>query len=445
LKNVPTQEGVMKTDSAYGRFCVVVDAAAAVAGIDDAGLIDRIKTPERIHSVSVPLVRDDGRVQLLTGYRVQHNSARGPYKGGIRYHPQVCLDEVMALAAWMAIKTAVVDIPLGGAKGGITVDPHSFSKRELEALTRAYTERVWRDIGPLVDVPAPDVNTTAQTMDWIADEFGRLSGAPAPAVVTGKSVGNGGSEGRDTATAQGGLDVLDAALATAGRSIAGMRVAIQGFGNAGANAALLMAHAGALVIAASDSSAALISPVGLPVLELANFKAAGGRFADISGFQQGAPDEVLFQPVDILVPAALEGQITGSNAARIRARWILELANGPTTPEADELLEQQGVSILPDILANAGGVVVSYFEWVQNLHSEHWTRTEVEARLATAMRKAYEAVSLLSTQKKTGLRKAAYAIALDRIATAIRGAGPAPAAGILELPAARQSQEGRQP
>jgi glutamate dehydrogenase/leucine dehydrogenase len=422
----------MKTESAYGRFCAVVDAAAAVAGIEDSSLIERIKTPERIHSVSVPLVRDDGRVQLFSAYRVQHNSARGPYKGGIRYHPQVCLDEVIALAAWMSIKTAVVDIPLGGAKGGITVDPRSLSKRELEALTRAYTERVWRDIGPLVDVPAPDVNTNSQTMDWIADEYGRLSGAPAPAVVTGKSLGSGGSVGRDTATAQGGMDVLQAALAVAGESLAGKRVAIQGFGNAGANAALLMAQAGALVVAVSDSSAAVLSPVGLPVQQLATFKAAGGRLADISGFEHAAPDAVLFQLGDILVPAALEGQITAANAERIRARWILELANGPTTPEADERLELQGVRVLPDILANAGGVVVSYFEWVQNLHTEHWTRAEVEARLATTMRRAYEAVSMLAIRKKTSLRKAAYAIALDRIATAMNAAQPVAATSALD-------------
>lgn len=436
----------MNTEGAYGRFCAVVDAAAAVAGIEDGSLIERIKTPERIHSVSVPLVRDDGSVQLFSAYRVQHNSACGPYKGGVRYHPQVCLDEVMALAAWMSIKTAVVDIPLGGAKGGITVDPRSLSKRELEALTRGYTERVWRDIGPLVDIPAPDVNTNSQTMDWIADEYGRLSGRLALAVVTGKSLGNGGSLGRDTATAQGGMDVLETALAGVGESLAGKRVAIQGFGNAGANAALLMAQAGALVVAVSDSSAALISPIGLPVQELAKFKAAGGCLADVSGFEHEAPDAVLFQPVDILIPAALEGQITGANAERIRARWILELANGPTTPEADERLELQGVCVLPDILANAGGVVVSYFEWVQNLHSEHWTHPEVEARLATTMRRAYEGVSALAIREKTSLRKAAYAIAMDRIAKAMKAAQPAPVTSALEAqPAAAGSLERRQP
>lgn len=414
----------MTTESAYQRFCATVDEAAPFADIDDPSFIQLIKTPERIHSVSIPIVRDDGRLQLFRGYRVQHSSARGPYKGGIRYHRQVELDEVMALAAWMSMKTAVVDIPLGGGKGGITVDPHSLSRGELERLTRAYIERVWRDIGPYVDVPAPDVNTNSETMDWVADEYGRLTGAAAPAVVTGKSVGKGGSLGRDTATAQGGVDVLEAAFAATGESLLGKRVAIQGFGNAGANAAVLLARAGAKIIAVSDSSAALISPIGLPVQQLVSFKSNGGRLADFPGIEQGPPDSVLFQPVDLLVPAALEGQLTAANAARVQARWILELANGPTTPEADAVFDHRGVLVFPDILANAGGVVVSYFEWVQNLHSEHWTRAEVEARLAITMRRAYAAVASLAADKGISLRLAAYTIAIMRIASALKVAAP---------------------
>ena len=221
----------MGEEGAYPRFCATVDAASAVAGITEPSLLERIKRPERIHQVSIPLTRDDGRHELLTGYRVQHSSARGPYKGGIRYHPNVTLDEVQALAGWMSIKTAVVNIPMGGGKGGITVDPHELSPRELESLTRAYTERIWRVIGPLVDIPAPDVNTDARIMDWLADEYGRLSGLADPAVVTGKTVEHGGSLGRDKATARGGFDVLEAALATAGEDLRGKRVAIQGFGN----------------------------------------------------------------------------------------------------------------------------------------------------------------------------------------------------------------------
>ena len=426
----------MNNEGAYGRFCATVDAAAAIAGVEDPRLVERIKTPERIHQVSIPLVRDDGRLELFTGYRVQHNSARGPYKGGIRYHPNVCLDEVMALAGWMSIKTAVVDIPLGGGKGGITVDPRTLNGHELEALTRAYAERIWRVIGPDVDIPAPDVNTDSGTMDVIADEFARLSGYPAPGVITGKSLAKGGSLGRDTATAQGGFDVLEAALNDAGETLAGKRVAIQGFGNAGANAAVLLERAGAIVVAASDSSGALCAPDGLPVKELVSFKAAGGRFADLTRYERLPSDAPLFTPADVLVPAALEGQITAANADRLQARWIVELANGPTTPEADAILARRGITVLPDILANAGGVVVSYFEWVQNMHAERWMLEEVEARLSVTMRRAYETVTGLARDKAVSLRLAAYAIAIQRIAAALKGATVAerPNRGIV-LPA----------
>ncbi|HEV2414583.1 MAG TPA: Glu/Leu/Phe/Val dehydrogenase, partial [Candidatus Dormibacteraeota bacterium] len=236
----------MGEEGAYARFCATVDAASTVADVTDPSLLERIKRPERVHEVTIPLVRDDGRRELLTGYRVQHSSARGPYKGGIRYHPNVTLDEVKALAGWMSIKTAVVNIPMGGGKGGITVDPGELSLHELEALTRSYTERIWRCIGPLVDIPAPDVNTDSRIMDWLADEFGRQSGLADPAVVTGKTVEHGGSLGRDKATARGGFDVLEAALNATHEDLRGKRVAIQGFGNAGANAALLLREAGAI-------------------------------------------------------------------------------------------------------------------------------------------------------------------------------------------------------
>jgi glutamate dehydrogenase (NAD(P)+) len=413
----------MNNEGAYERFVTTVVNAAAVAGIDPA-VLEQIKVPERIHEVTVPVTRDSGKEELFTAYRVQHSSARGPYKGGIRYHPNVCLDEVKALAGWMSIKTAVVDIPLGGGKGGIKVDPGKLSARELEALTRAYTERIWRVIGPEVDVPAPDVNTDSQTMDWIADEYEHLAKVHAPAVVTGKSIAHGGSLGRDTATAQGGFDVLESALKAVGESFAGKTVAIQGFGNAGANAARLLARAGARVVAASDSTASLSAPEGLPVDDLIAFKEAGGSFSAYGLLDKKATDAPLFAPVDIMVPAALEGQITASNAERVKARWVLELANGPTTPEADYILERRGIQVLPDILANAGGVVVSYFEWAQNMHSEKWLREEVEARLAIVMRRAYEDVIELATRKQVSLRIAAYAIALGRIAAAIKAPRP---------------------
>ncbi len=423
----------MGEEGAYARFCATVDAASAVAGITDPSLLERIRRPERIHEVSIPLVRDDGRQELLTGYRVQHSSARGPYKGGIRYHPNVTLDEVKALAGWMSIKTAVVNIPMGGGKGGITVDPHELSPRELETLTRAYTERIWRTIGPLVDIPAPDVNTDARIMDWLADEYGRLSGLADPAVVTGKTVEHGGSLGRDKATARGGFDVLEAAMAAAGEVLRGKRVAIQGFGNAGANAALLLCEAGATVVAASDSTAALVAAGGLPVAELTAYKERNAHFCDRTDFERKRADAPLYEDVDILVPAALEGQITRDNAGRVKARWILELANGPTTPEADEVLARNGVHVLPDILANAGGVVVSYFEWVQDLHSERWLLEEVEARLAVVMRRAYDAVTAMATEKGVSMRLAAYAVALQRIAAAIKESETAPRRSISTM------------
>ncbi len=405
--------------TAYQHFCRVVDDAAQLVATRDPAVVERVKVPERVHVVSVPLTRDDGSQELLKGYRVQHSSARGPYKGGIRFHPQVTLDEVMALAGWMSIKNAVVDIPLGGGKGGVVVDAHALSVRELESLTRSYTERIWRDIGPDVDVPAPDVNTTPQVMDWLADEYARLTGVPSPAVVTGKSMSAGGSQGRDTATAQGGFEVLKEALATAGEGLAGRTAAIQGFGNAGSNAALLLKRAGVRVVAASDSTAAVYSEEGLPVNQLARFKKEAGFFSDLTRIEKRHRDSVLFEDVDILVPAALEGQITAENAGQIRARYVLELANGPTTPAADRILNRRGTVVLPDVLANAGGVVVSYFEWEQNVQGERWSRDEVAARLAAVMKRAYAAVVDLAEARRTSLRLAAYGIAIDRIAAAL--------------------------
>jgi glutamate dehydrogenase/leucine dehydrogenase len=407
----------------YQRFLTTVDMVSAIANVDSTA-IERIKVPERIHTVSIPMQRENGGHEPYTGYRVQHSSVRGPYKGGIRYHPAVTLDEVMALAAWMTIKTAVVDIPLGGAKGGIAVDPHDLSPAEQESLTRSYTERIHRDIGPQVDIPAPDVNTTSRTMDWLADEYGRLTGTTSPAVTTGKSIANGGSQGRDTATAQGGIDVLMAVLNDAGDELSGKRVAIQGFGNAGANAARLVTAAGATVVAASDSTAAIADDRGLPVQRLVHYKAEGGRFEDLDGFSRIMPENVLTYDADILIPAALEGQITAENASQISARYVLELANGPTTPEADTQLHHRGIAILPDVLANAGGVVVSYFEWLQNLSGEHWSREQVNRRLSQVMERAYRDVARREQQLDIGFRLAAYCVALERIAAALPSAEP---------------------
>ena len=406
-------------DDPFARFLKIVDELAGRVRIDGA-VLERVRVPERIHIVSIPLQRDDGRYELFTGYRVQHSSARGPYKGGIRYHPLVTLDEVKALAAWMTIKTAVVDIPLGGAKGGIAVDPHRLSRSELERLTRSYVERIYRDIGPRVDIPAPDVNTTPQMMDWIADEYGRLTGTLQPAVVTGKTLPHGGSQGRDTATALGGFEVLLAALHDKGERLEGKRVAIQGFGNAGAHAARLFADAGATVVAVSDSTAAVAAERGLPVNDLASYKAEGGRFMDLhTSLDRIDPDEILTCDVDVLVPAALEGQITASNASQVHARYILELANGPTTPEADVILHESGALVLPDILANAGGVVVSCYEWQQNLRGEQWSRDYVNQKMGDAMRRAHAQVASRAHALRVDLRLAAYCIALERISSAM--------------------------
>jgi glutamate dehydrogenase (NAD(P)+) len=405
-------------DSPYDRYLAILEAVAPLTKVDSV-TIEMMKAPERIHIVSVPLFHDDGHFSIFTGYRVEHNSARGPYKGGIRYHAQVDLEEVKALSAWMTIKNAVVNIPLGGAKGGITVNPRELSQDELERLTRSYVDLIYRDIGPEIDIPAPDVNTTSTTMDWIADEFGKLTGISSPAVVTGKSIEHGGSQGRDTATAMGGYYVLRAALRDAAEDLSRKRVAMQGFGNAGANAAKLLSDAGAIVVAVSDSTAAITSEDGLPVRELIHFKAEGGSFKDLDGsFSRVAPDEILTCEADILIPAALEGQITEGNAGDIKARYVLELANGPTTPEADQILHENGVLVLPDILANAGGVVVSYFEWLQNVKNEHWPREDVNRKLGETMRSAYADVALRAKALDMSLRTGAYCIALERVAEA---------------------------
>lgn len=407
-------------DTPYDRFLATLEAAAKHLEISKT-MIDFIGKPERTHIVNIPLHRDDDSWEVYTGYRVQHNSARGPYKGGIRYHPQVNLEEVKALSAWMTIKTAVVDIPMGGGKGGITVDPHSLSPTELEMLTRGYTQKIYRNIGPYVDVPAPDVNTNSKIMDWLANEYGRLTGLPTPAVVTGKSLVGGGSEGRDTATAQGGFYVLLAALGLTNDTLTNKRVAIQGFGNAGANFAKLAVGAGAKVVAASDTKGAIASEAGLPVFELIQFKAEGGHLIDFSKQFQGIDaEEVLTIPSEVLVPAALEGQITPEVAQKVTAKYVLELANGPTTPEADLVLENRDIVVLPDILANAGGVVVSYLEWLQNVTLDRWNINQVNNELEEVMNRAFRAVSDVKTSKGISYRLAAYCVALERIVEAIK-------------------------
>ena len=405
-------------ENAFDRFVKTVDAAGKLAGVDEAAL-KRIRVPERMHIVSIPIKRDSGQWEVFTGYRVQHSSVRGPYKGGIRYHPQVTLDEVKALAAWMAVKTAVVDIPMGGGKGGITVDPKLMTKPELERLTRCYTERIHRDIGPKVDVPAPDVNTTPEMMDWLADEYGRLLGHYVPGVVTGKSMAKGGSEGRDTATALGGFYVLEEAFKHENITLGGKTAAISGFGNAGYNMAIFLKNAGVKVVAISDSTANVALDSGLDIDALVAYKTKGGRLADVDGLRRITTEELLASDVDILVPAALENQINAEIASRMRAPYVVELANGPVTTEGDIELDRQGITVFPDILANAGGVTVSYFEWKQNVSGEMWTRAEVNEKLQGVMAKAYADVNLLALQTHSTLRLASYSVAVQRIAAAM--------------------------
>ncbi len=382
---------------------------------------DILLAPEREVKVNFPVKMDDGSIKVFTGYRVQHNSLLGPYKGGIRYHPEVDLDEVSALATWMTIKTATVGLPLGGGKGGIICNPKEMSETELENLTRAFTRKIAPVIGPYKDVPAPDVYTTAKIMDIITDEYSKVENMPiedARAVVTGKSLENGGSIGRDTATARGGQFVLKQAIEQTQiiPTLENATVVIQGSGNAGGNFAKLIVKDNAKVIAISDSRSAIHNPNGLDVEKILEFKKETGSFKDAPDTTQITNEELLELECDILVPAALANQITKQSADNIKAKVIVELANGPTTPEADKILKEKGKLILPDILANAGGVTVSYYEWYQNVNREKWTAEEVDEKLKESIQKATREILDKKKQYETTTRVAAYINAIDRLA-----------------------------
>ena len=389
----------------------------------DAGLRKILSTPKRALTVSIPVRMDDGRYEVFTGYRVQHNMARGPAKGGIRYHPDVTLDEVKALASWMTWKCACLDLPYGGGKGGVVVDPRMLSQPELERLTRRYASEILPIIGPEQDIPAPDVYTNSQTMAWIMDTYSMTKGNTSLGVVTGKPVGLGGSLGRERATARGVQFVLREVCRDRKLKLDGARVAIQGFGNAGGHLATLLAQDGAKIVAASDSSGGVHDPKGLDVKALHAHKKSG---ASLKTFKAGKPitnKQLLELPVDILAPSALENQITSTNVARVTAKIVAEAANGPTTPMADEVLFKRGRTVIPDILANAGGVTVSYFEWVQDFSSFFWEEDEVDRRLERAMIKAYRAVAEESKRHKMSLRDGAYLVAVGRVAEATRVRG----------------------
>jgi len=403
-----------------------LDAAAARLGIDD-GMREVLRHCKREFTMNFPVKMDDGSIRVFTGYRVHHNEARGPVKGGLRYSLNVSLDEVRALAMWMTWKCAVAGLPYGGAKGGVIVDPRALSRGELERLTRRFAAELGLLIGPDEDVPAPDMGTDAQIMAWIMDTYSMMHGHSTPAVVTGKPVTIGGSSGRIEATGRGVLFVTQAACKHFGLPFEGARVAVQGFGNVGSVAAKLLAEAGATIVAVSDSNGAIYDEKGLGDVDaLLALKHEHGFVPDGHPGVHLTNEALLELPVDILIPAALEGQIHGGNAANVQARMIIEAANGPTTPEADRILAAKGVHVVPDILANSGGVIVSYFEWVQDLQSFFWEEDEVNMRLKRIIERSFDEVAALHTESGGTMRDAAYMLAVRRVveATEVRGIFP---------------------
>ncbi len=419
------RSAAVASDNVWEMAQQQLDEVAQLIGLSDA-IHEYLRVPKRVLEVSVPVKMDNGDFRMYAGYRVQHNMSRGPGKGGIRFHPDVTLDEVKALAMWMTWKCALVNIPFGGAKGGVICDPKSMSLQELENLTRRFTSEISIIIGPEKDIPAPDVYTTPQIMAWIMDTFSMQHGYSIPGVVTGKPLAIGGSLGRDKATARGCMYVVDEAINVQGRAVEGTRVAIQGFGNAGLHAADLMSKRGYVIVAASDSRGGVANPKGLDVTGLIAHKAETGSVAGFSGAERVTNADVLEYDCDVLVPAALEKVITAGNASRIRAKIVAEAANGPTLPEADDILFERGITVLPDILANAGGVTVSYFEWVQDLQENFWEENEINDRLKRKMTRAFNEAHEQSRRHGVNMRKGAYAVAVDRVAeaTKLRGLYP---------------------
>ncbi|HHV61854.1 MAG TPA: Glu/Leu/Phe/Val dehydrogenase [Firmicutes bacterium] len=389
----------------------------------DEGIKEIMRYPERVLHVSFPVKMDDGSIRVFHGFRAQHSTARGPAKGGIRFHPDVTLEEVKALAMWMTWKCATVGIPFGGGKGGVICNPKEMSASEIERLTRRFTTELSAIIGPTRDIPAPDVYTNAQTMAWIMDTYSMHVGEPVPAVVTGKPLAIGGSAGRNEATARGVFFVVREACRNLNIPLAGARVAIQGFGNAGSIAARLFFEGGCKVVAVSDSKGGIFNPNGLAIPKVIAHKERVGTVVGAEGGEDISNEDLLELDCDILIPAALENQLTGANASRVKARIVAEAANGPTTPEADRILFERGVTVIPDILANAGGVTVSYFEWVQNLQSSYWPEEKVNKRLELIMTRSFEDVFSVAKQQGVHMREAAYMVAIRRVADAIRVRG----------------------
>jgi glutamate dehydrogenase (NAD(P)+) len=410
-------------DSAYATATEQFTAVANRMHIDPS-MQDVLRAPMRELTVNFPVQMDDRRIRIFTGYRVQHNVARGPAKGGIRYHPSVSLDEVRALAMWMTWKCAVANLPYGGAKGGVTVDPSSLSLGELERLTRRYATEISVIIGPVEDIPAPDMGTDARIMAWIMDTYSMNVGHSVPGIVTGKPISIGGTRGRVDATGRGILYITQAAVGDLDMDLRECTVAVQGFGNVGSVSARLLSEAGAKIVAVSDLSGALYDPAGLDWQYLSGIKNSG-KFLTVADttHQHLTNSELLELPVDILVPAAMENQITSRNAGRIQARLVVEGANGPITPDADKILASVNTTVVPDILANSGGVVVSYFEWVQDIQSFFWEEDEVNSRLHRIMTRSYSEVREITRAENVTLREAAYMLAIRRVADAVQTRG----------------------
>jgi len=414
----------------FNNALAQLKSAGAIVGTDPL-ILEKLKQPERIVEVSIPLTLDSGEQKIFTGYRVQHSNARGPYKGGLRYHQKVDIFEVKALALWMTMKCAVVGIPMGGSKGGITVDPKKLSRNELERLTRTFTRTMKDVFGPDRDVPAPDVNTTPEVMGWIMDEYSQIVGHQELAVVTGKPLAIGGSAGRGTSTADGGFMILEEVVKKLKLTPKKTTVIIQGFGNAGYNMAKLVHKAGYKIIGLSDSKGGIIDlkKQGMDPKNVMKRKKEQGSIdgvyctdavCDDKNYKHVSNERLLETDCDILIPAALENQITEKNAGRIKAKVVLELANGPTTPEADKKLSKKNIIVVPDILANSGGVTVSYFEWVQNKQGYYWSEKEVRSKLEPIMKDAFNEIWERKEKYKTTLRLAAFILALERLEAAMK-------------------------
>ena len=389
---------------------------------EPAAMYELLKEPLRTLTVRIPVKMDDGSVKVFTGYRAQHNDAVGPTKGGVRFHPDVTEEEVKALSLWMSIKCGIVNLPYGGGKGGVVCDPRTMSLRELEALSRGYVRAVSQIVGPTKDIPAPDVYTNSQVMAWMLDEYSRIREFDSPGFITGKPVVLGGSLGRESSTALGVTIVLQEAAKKAGMTVEGLRVIIQGFGNAGGYLAKFLHDAGAVIVGIADARGALYNPKGLDILELLDRR---DSFGTVSHLFPGriTNRELLVQDCDILIPAAIENQITEENAPDIKAKLLVEAANGPTTYAATEILTKRGVLIVPDVLASAGGVVVSYFEWVQNNQGYYWTLEEINKKLADILTAAFETVYRTSRLRGVNMRLAAYIVGLKRMTEAVKWRG----------------------